>query len=141
MKTIAWFIASCGVHAAILSFVLLGSMAVLHPFGLKWVVPAVIGLIATGASGYARQRRWGSHDKAPYLWGLFTAVEAFVVLWIYLNWSLSYPVGAPPPMGEYIRYLFRSGGGELALIVPAAVLVASSWVGMLMALRVRKRTI
>lgn len=125
---------------------LLHTTVILLCVGLQLTVLADIDKRVTSAMsmalvclvGAVKGARYARLGYKQHIAGAIVAGVSITMIGAWLVWGLTYPVGEPVPLGEYLSKVFQKDANALWLVAPTLVIVVASVAGAEIAIRVRQ---
>jgi len=130
-------VASAILHSVVLLGVFWFQLYALSDADKRVTATVILALIAV-AGGF-RGARYGRSAQGSYLTGVVVAGSLSTLVGLWFMWALTYPVGEPPPLRQYLASFLLKKANLLWVAGPTLAVTAASLVGVEVGIRIRRR--
>jgi hypothetical protein len=141
MKEIVAFVASFGIHCAILLVFLAGLLSMNGFRDKRLPLLGIATLIVVAGVAFFKQKAWASRADLPFGLGLIAGAVAVTTLFLGFSYALSHPVGTPPPFLSFLAEELQSTNTGLWVLGPLVLCCVASALGHALGKRSWKRAV
>jgi hypothetical protein len=130
------FVLSTLLHTAVILFCLVLQLTAMADVDKR--VTSGVALTLVCLAGVIKGARYARQAHGQYVAGAVVGGVFITMVGLWLIWALTFPVGEPVPLPQYLSNVLQKDANVLWLVAPTLAILVASLVGAEIAIRIRQ---